>query len=96
MAAKRNASMASAEKKSQTIEQFRVHESDTGSPEVQIALLTSRITELTEHMRQHRKDHASRQGLLKLVGTRSALLKYLRSESEGRYRSIVEKLGLRR
>ncbi len=84
------------QRKSEVIETFRVHETDSGSPEVQIALLTERINELTGHLRTHKKDHASRRGLLKMVGKRSALLKYLRGQSETRYRAVVEALGLRK
>ena len=84
------------EQKTETIEQFRLHESDTGSPEVQVALLTARIRELTEHLRAHKKDHSSRQGLLKMVGKRSALLKYLARENPARYRSVIEALKLRK
>ena len=82
--------------KTAIVEQYGTHESDTGSPEVQVALLTERIKELTEHLRRHRKDHASRQGLLKMVGKRSALLRYLMREDPARYRGIVESLKLRK
>jgi len=82
--------------KSKIIEDFRVHDGDTGSPEVQIALLTNRIIELTEHFKQHKHDHHSRRGLLKLVGRRRRLLDYLKSESIARYRSTLERLGLRK
>jgi small subunit ribosomal protein S15 len=84
------------QRKSEVIEKFRVHESDSGSPEVQIALLTERINELTGHLREHKKDHSSRRGLLKMVGKRSALLKYLRGQSETRYRAVVDELSLRK
>ncbi|HHY12055.1 MAG TPA: 30S ribosomal protein S15 [Firmicutes bacterium] len=77
------------------IDRFKRHENDTGSPEVQIALLTNRISYLTEHLKVHKKDHHSRRGLLKMVGQRRALLNYLFRESPERYRAIVEKLGLR-
>ncbi|MGI6620013.1 MAG: 30S ribosomal protein S15 [Bacillota bacterium] len=77
------------------IDEFKRHENDTGSPEVQIALLTARIAYLTEHLKVHKKDHHSRRGLLKMVGQRRALLNYLQKESPERYRAIVEKLGLR-
>lgn len=77
------------------IDEFKRHENDTGSPEVQIALLTARIAYLTEHLKVHKKDHHSRRGLLKMVGQRRALLNYLHKESPERYRAIVEKLGLR-
>ena len=83
-------------KTEQTVKDFRVHEDDTGSPEVQIALITERIGYLTGHLREHKKDHATRRGLLKLVGRRTALLRYLRREDENRYRSVVERLGLRK
>ena len=78
------------------IEQYRVHESDSGSPEVQVALLTNRITELTEHFKTHTKDHHSRRGLLKLVGRRRRLLDYLKGQDIERYRSTIERLGLRK
>ena len=78
------------------IEQYRLHEKDTGSPEVQIALLTERIEHLTEHLKVHKKDHATRRGLLMLVGRRSGLLKYLTRTAPVRYRAIVAGLGLRR
>ncbi len=84
------------QRKTEVIEKFQVHESDSGSPEVQIALLTERINELTGHLRTHGKDHASRRGLLKMVGKRSSLLKYLRGQSETRYRAVVEALSLRK
>jgi len=86
----------SPDKKKSLIEQFKVHEGDTGSPEVQIALLTTRINELTEHLRAHPKDHYSRRGLLKLVGRRRGLLEYLRKKDTERYRVITEKLGIRK
>lgn len=84
------------EVKSQIIEQYRVHDGDTGSPEVQIALLTNRITELTEHFKTHGKDHHGRRGLLKLVGRRRRLLDYLKGQDLERYRSTIERLGLRK
>jgi small subunit ribosomal protein S15 len=84
------------ERKQMLIEQFRVHVSDTGSPEVQIAILTERINYLTEHLREHKKDHHSRRGLLKMVGQRRGLLNYLRESDIERYRSILEKLNLRK
>ncbi|HEY7366562.1 MAG TPA: 30S ribosomal protein S15 [Methylomirabilota bacterium] len=84
------------EKKRNLIEQFRVHDGDTGSPEVQIALLTERINGLTEHFKQHTKDHHSRRGLLMLIGKRRSLLEYLRNKGPERYREIIEKLGIRR
>ncbi len=84
------------ERKKTVIEQFRVHEGDTGSPEVQIALITERVNSLTEHFKQHAKDHHSRRGLLMLIGKRRGLLEYLRKKDAERYRSITEKLGIRR
>ena len=75
---------------------FEIHQGDTGSPEVQVALLTGRISELTEHLKTHRKDHASRRGLLKMVGARSALLKYVNKKDAGRYQEIISRLGLRK
>jgi len=86
----------SKEQKAATIEASRVHESDTGSAEVQIALLTDRIRSLTEHFKTHKKDHHGRRGLLKMVGRRRRLLNYLKSQSSDRYRSTIERLGLRR
>jgi small subunit ribosomal protein S15 len=82
--------------KQATISEHRLHESDTGSPEVQIALLTARINELNEHLKVHKKDHHSRRGLLKLVGHRRRLQTYLRNNDVERYRAINAKLGLRR
>jgi small subunit ribosomal protein S15 len=79
-----------------TISEHRLHETDTGSPEVQIALLTARINELNEHLKMHSKDHHSRRGLLKLVGRRRRLQTYLRNNDVERYRAINAKLGLRR
>ena len=78
------------------IQGFQVHEGDTGSPEVQIALLTTRITQLTEHLKEHKHDHHTRRGLLLLVGQRRRLLNYLNKTDIDRYRSIIERLGLRR
>ena len=83
------------ERKGELISEFRTHESDTGSPEVQIALLTEKIKALSEHLDVHKKDHSSRRSLLMMVGKRSALLKYVRSKSEDRYRSLCERLGIR-
>lgn len=83
------------EAKRQLIEQFKQHESDTGSPEVQIALLTTRINELTDHLRIHKKDHHSRRGLLKMVGHRQQLLNYLRKVSVERHHEVAEKLSIR-
>ncbi len=84
------------EQKSNLINQYRVHDADTGSPEVQIALLSNRITYLTEHFKTHAKDHHSRRGLLKLVGRRRRLLDYLKQVDVTRYRSIIDKLGIRK
>ncbi len=84
------------EKKKEIIDDFRVHPTDTGSPEVQIALLSERITYLTEHFKTHKKDHHSRRGLLKLVGQRRNLLNYLKKKSVDRYNTVIERLGLRR
>ena len=85
-----------AEAKSGILERHRMHERDTGSPEVQIALLTARIQELTEHLRANKKDHASRRGLLKMVGRRTSLLRYLSRTDRGRYQRIIASLGLRK
>ncbi len=85
-----------AEKKKNVISNFKTHEADTGSAEVQIALLSERISYLTEHFKAHAKDHHSRRGLLKLVGQRRRLLNYLKNKNVERYRSVVERLGLRR
>ncbi|MDA8352370.1 MAG: 30S ribosomal protein S15 [Firmicutes bacterium] len=86
----------SLERKREIINEFKTHENDTGSPEVQIAILTHRITELNEHLREHKKDHHSRRGLLKMVGQRRNLLNYLRNNDVQRYRQVIQKLGLRR
>ena len=83
-------------KKQEIIGNFETHEGDTGSPEVQVAILTGRINELTEHLKIHRKDHTSRRGLLKMVGTRASLLKYVKSKSQERYKDIISRLGLRK
>jgi small subunit ribosomal protein S15 len=88
--------MLTKQKKQNIIGDFETHEGDTGSPEVQIALLTNKINELTEHLKIHRKDHASRRGLLKMVGTRSALLKYVSNKDIKRYQKIISRLGLRK
>lgn len=85
-----------AEKKTEIINKYRVHDSDTGSPEVQVALLTERINHLTEHLKEHKKDHASRRGLLKMVGRRGALLKYLGKVDVERYQQIIKRLGVRK
>lgn len=87
--------MIQKEKKQAVIEQFRTHEGDTGSPEVQVAILTERIKELTEHLKVHKKDFHSRRGLLKMVGSRRRLLRYLMNRDFNRYRALIEKLGLR-
>ena len=84
------------EVKGKIISEYRTHDTDTGSPEVQVALLTSRINELTEHFKTHSKDHHSRRGLLKLVGRRRRLLDYLKGKDVERYRSTIERLGLRK
>jgi len=83
------------ERKKSLIEQFRLHEGDTGSPEVQIALLSERINGLTDHFKLHVKDHHSRRGLLMLIGTRRSLLEYLRKKDLERFRALTEKLGIR-
>ena len=83
------------EQRTQLISDFRVHEGDTGSPEVQIALLTERIHQLTDHLKTHSHDHHSRRGLLKLVGRRRRLLAYLRGKDQARYQQLIERLGLR-
>ncbi len=82
--------------KEKIIDDFETHDGDTGSPEVQIAILTRRINDLTEHLKIHRKDHASRRGLLKMVGTRTALLKYVSKKDVNRYQKIISRLGLRK
>lgn len=86
----------SAASKADTIGNFRIHETDTGSPEVQIALLSGRIGTLTEHLAAHKKDHHSRRGLLMLVGRRRKLLEYLKRTDVDRYRSVIDRLGLRK
>ena len=88
--------MLTKQEKDKIIDDFEIHESDIGSPEVQIAILTRRINDLTEHLKTHRKDHASRRGLLKMVGTRSALLKYVSKKDVKRYQEIISRLGLRK
>jgi len=85
-----------AEKRKEIIADFKTHEGDTGSPEVQVALLSARIQYLTEHFKTHKKDHHSRRGLLKLVGQRRRLLEYLKNKDVNRYRKIIERLGLRK
>lgn len=81
--------------KREIIDEFRMHETDTGSPEVQIAILTKRISDLTEHLKVHKKDYHSRRGMLKMIGQRKGLLDYLRETDIERYRTLVAKLGLR-
>ena len=78
------------------IDEYKTHDGDTGSPEVQVALLTERVRHLTEHLKVHKKDHASRRGLLMLVGQRARLLRYVRSKDRGRYQALIARLGLRR
>jgi small subunit ribosomal protein S15 len=85
-----------SEKRKDIINNFQLHDVDTGSPEVQIALLSARIEYLTEHFRMHKKDHHSRRGLLKLVGKRRRLLDYLKKKELERYRSVIQRLGLRK
>jgi len=84
------------DRKKEIIENFKMHPSDTGSPEVQIALLSERINYLTDHFKLHKKDHHSRRGLLKLVGQRRQLLNYLKKKNVDRYNTVIERLGLRR
>jgi len=84
------------ERKNELINEFKTHENDTGSPEVQIAILTEEINTLNEHLRTHKKDHHSRRGLFEMVGRRRNLLKYLRENDVARYRELINKLGLRR
>ena len=86
----------STEKKAEILKDFGLHETDTGSPEAQVALLTSRINNLTEHLKDHKHDHHTRRGLLLLVGRRKRLLQYLQSVDIERYRSLIQRLGLRR
>ena len=85
-----------AEKKSEVVQKYRRHDKDTGSPEVQVALITERIAYLTEHFKTHKKDHHSRRGLLKLVGQRRRLLDYLRTVDQNRYKALIDKLGIRK
>lgn len=84
------------DKKQTLISKYRRHEEDTGSTEVQVALLTARIEHLTQHLKAHKKDHASRRGLLKMVGQRSGLLKFLSTTAPARYQALIQRLGLRR
>ena len=88
--------MLTKEQKGQILSDFETHDGDTGSPEVQIALLTRRINDLTEHLKAHPKDHSSRRGLLKMVGNRSALLRYVRDKDVKRYQAVISRLGLRK
>ncbi len=88
--------MLATEKKQEIINTFKKHEGDTGSPEVQIAILTARIVYLTDHFKVHKKDHHSRRGLLKLVGQRRRMLDYLKSRDLNRYKKVIEQLGIRR
>ena len=88
--------MLATEKKTEIISRFRTHDADTGSPEVQIAILSERIGELTEHFKTHKKDHASRRGLLMLVSKRRRLLNYLKISDSVRYRDVIGKLGIRK
>lgn len=88
--------MLTNEKKKEIMEKFQIHPTDTGSPEVQIAILTEKITYLTDHFRVHKKDHHSRRGLYKMIGHRRNLLNYLREKDVNRYRELIQALGLRR
>jgi small subunit ribosomal protein S15 len=88
--------MMTAEKKTEIVKTAQRHEKDSGSPEIQIALLTQRINELIEHLKGHVKDHSSRRGLLKMVGKRNSLLKYLQSVDRGAYLATIQRLGLRK
>lgn len=88
--------MIRKEEKTAVIEANRTHETDTGSPEVQVAILTARIAELTEHLKQHPKDNHSRRGLLKMVGQRRSMLNYLHKKDVNRYRALIAKLGIRK
>lgn len=84
------------ERKAKLINELKIHERDTGSPEVQIGILTEKINRLSEHLKEHKKDHTSRRGLLQMVGRRSALLEYLSEKNQERYKNLVNRLGLRR
>jgi small subunit ribosomal protein S15 len=88
--------MLTVQEKKKIINDFKTHDGDTGSPEVQIALLTKKIDDLTNHLQNHKKDHASRRGLLKMVGTRAALLKYIGKKDVKRYQETISRLGLRK
>ena len=83
------------EQKAQIIEEYKLHDNDTGSPEVQVAILTHRINSLTDHLKTHKKDHHSRRGLFKMIGQRRGLLNYLQKNDIERYRALIEKLGIR-
>jgi small subunit ribosomal protein S15 len=93
---RRSLQVLATEKKQEIINNFQKHEGDTGSPEVQIAILTARIVYLTDHFKIHKKDHHSRRGLLKLVGQRRRMLDYLKSRDLDRYKKVIEQLGIRR
>lgn len=88
--------MLTKDRKTEIVGEFRQHDTDTGSPEVQVALLSERIRELTEHFKTHKKDHHSRRGLLKLVGQRRRLLDYLKKRNFNRYKELIERLGIRK
>jgi len=88
--------MITSTKKKKLISKYKIHDKDTGSPEVQCAILTTKIKDLTKHLKKHAKDHVSRVGLLKLVGKRRGLLKYLEKEDEKRYKKLIKKLGIKK
>ncbi|MFC1766887.1 30S ribosomal protein S15 [Planctomycetota bacterium] len=88
--------MLTKQEKEKIVTDYETHDADTGSPEVQIAILTKRINDLTEHLKTHRKDHSSRRGLLKMVGNRNALLKYINKKDSSRYQGLIARLGLRK
>ncbi|RME75056.1 MAG: 30S ribosomal protein S15 [Planctomycetota bacterium] len=88
--------MITAERKAELIQEYATTDGDTGSVEVQVAILTERIKNISEHLKQHKKDHATRRGLLKLVGRRSRLLRYLARKDVGRYKTLIQRLGLRK
>ena len=92
----KHSGMLTKEKKDKVVADNKTNDKDTGSPEVQVAILTTRINELTEHLKTHSKDHSSRRGLLKMVGNRAALLKYVKGKDINRYRAIITKHGLRK
>jgi small subunit ribosomal protein S15 len=92
----RKIDLLSNEHKKEIVEKFQTHEGDTGSPEVQVAILTERISQLTEHFRVHKKDHHSRRGLYKMIGHRRNLLNYIRKKDVNRYRELIQTLGLRK